>query len=118
MPLFAESGCLGVFTKPDRIPKGDEEQWMSFIKNDEAPLDFGWYCVKQLDAVQLRKGLGWEEARELEAEWFDSTKPWNCLHSKYSEQLGTVNLVEKLAKTLAALITERWVCWACAIIGW
>ncbi|KAL5483041.1 hypothetical protein ACEPAI_8270 [Sanghuangporus weigelae] len=98
---------IGVLTKPDRIAKGDEERWLRFIKNEEEQFEHGWFCVKQPDAIQLKEGIDWVQSRDSETQWFDSTSPWNNVRVKCSGQLGTMNLVEKLGKTLAGLIAQR-----------
>ncbi|THH09638.1 hypothetical protein EW145_g1875 [Phellinidium pouzarii] len=70
---------IGVLTKPDRIAEGDQDQWIRFVKNEEEPLDLGWFSVKQPDALQLKQRLSWAQARAAEEEWFRATEPWNAL---------------------------------------
>lgn len=89
--------------------EGEEEPWIKLIKNDEEQLDLGWFSVKQPDALQLKMGMSWSQARASEEEWFRTTKPWNLLPHKYAKNLGTINLVERLAETLTELISHRYV---------
>ncbi|KAL0955560.1 hypothetical protein HGRIS_001801 [Hohenbuehelia grisea] len=70
---------IGVLTKPDRIPAGEESRWLSFIHNKEEPLEHGWFCVKQPSSNELKKGITWHEARENETRFFSTTSPWRDL---------------------------------------
>ncbi|KAF5374338.1 hypothetical protein D9758_004674 [Tetrapyrgos nigripes] len=70
---------VGVLTKPDRIPSGDELSWVRFLKN-EVPgytLNNNWYCVKQPGTTELRNGITWEQARANENNFFSMTPPWS-----------------------------------------
>ncbi|TCD65552.1 hypothetical protein EIP91_002516 [Steccherinum ochraceum] len=98
---------VGVLTKPDRIPAGDDEEWIDFIKNDVESLENGWYSVKQPDSRELKAGISWAEARDKEKEFFASTSPWCDLDAMYQRQLGTHNLTERLSEVLSELISKR-----------
>ncbi|KAH8110473.1 P-loop containing nucleoside triphosphate hydrolase protein [Phellopilus nigrolimitatus] len=95
---------IGVLTKPDRIEEGEEHRWIQYVKNEEEPLELGWFCVKQPDPAQLRRGITWEEARAKEKTFFTTKEPWCSLTS---QNLGTANLVERLSDTLSDLIAKR-----------
>jgi GTP-binding protein EngB required for normal cell division len=96
---------IGVLTKPDRIPQGEEDRWLRFIKGDLEPLSNGWYCVKQPNS--LSHGITWEEARDQEKKYFSSTAPWCSLEAPYQERLRTNNLTERLSIILSELISRR-----------
>ncbi|KAH8088967.1 P-loop containing nucleoside triphosphate hydrolase protein [Cristinia sonorae] len=98
---------IGVLTKPDRIPIGEEENWIRFIKNDYEALENGWYSVKQPDSRALKAGISWSDAREKEREFFTLTSPWSELDFVYQRQLGTGNLTERLSDVLSELIAKR-----------
>lgn len=98
---------IGVLTKPDRIPTGEEHNWISLIRNEKEPLDNGWYCVKQPSSSQLRNGITWAEARQSEDEYFASTEAWTDLDPMYQKYLRTGNLVERLSAILSDLISKR-----------
>src|SRR5204863_319349 len=51
----------GVLTKPDRIPPGEEERWLRFIRNEVEPLENGWYCVKLPNSKSLDEGISDED---------------------------------------------------------
>ncbi|KAJ6476119.1 P-loop containing nucleoside triphosphate hydrolase protein [Mycena sanguinolenta] len=96
---------IGVLTKPDRIPHGDEESWLSLIRNERDALENNWYCVKQPSSQDIRQGITWSEARAREIEFFSSKSPWSdSMHQPY---LGTSNLVHRLSSILSDLISKR-----------
>ena len=101
------SDFQGVLTKPDRIPTGDEVNWVKFIQNEKEPLQFGWFCVKQPDSEQLRQGISWEQARANEAAFFNT---WVNKHQDLKDlrsHLGTPKLVSALSDILSELIAKR-----------
>lgn len=100
---------LGVLTKPDRIPAGEEPNWISLIRNEKEPLDNGWYCVKQPSSAQINAGMTWAQARKSEDEYFASTAAWSDLDSMYHKYLRTGNLVQRLSSILSDLISKRYV---------
>ncbi|EGO00516.1 hypothetical protein SERLA73DRAFT_71538 [Serpula lacrymans var. lacrymans S7.3] len=97
---------VGVLTKPDRIPPGEEYRWMEFIKDERERLINGWYCVKQPDARSLKDGLTWEGARKRENDYF-MTQPWTSLSPMYQSHLRTSNLTARLSAILSELIASR-----------
>ncbi|KAI0657630.1 P-loop containing nucleoside triphosphate hydrolase protein [Cubamyces menziesii] len=98
---------IGVLTKPDRIPSGEEDGWLRYIRNQSEPLTHGWFSVKQPDSRALSAGITWEEARESERHFFLYTAPWNQLDLEYQNRLGTYKLVERLSDLLSDKIRER-----------
>lgn len=77
------------------------------MKNEEEPLELGWFVVKQPDELQLRNGITWAQARENEEQYFIETNYWNDLSFHWHDHLGTMNLVRKLSNTLSELIAKR-----------
>lgn len=98
---------IGVLTKPDRIPQGDEQGWLDFIRNEKEHLDNNWYCVKQPSSTDIKRNITWAEARKRESEFFSLTAPWVDLEPMYHQYLGTNHLVERLSATLSDLISKR-----------
>ncbi|KAI0067582.1 hypothetical protein BV25DRAFT_835648 [Artomyces pyxidatus] len=98
---------MGVLTKPDRIPTGEEDRWIKYIQNAEEFFELGWYCVKQPDSVQLKEGITWSQARAREAEFFSNVEPWTHLSFVEQQHLGTANVVGRLSETLSDLIARR-----------
>jgi hypothetical protein len=101
------SYITGVLTKPDRIPAGDEQTWISLIKNERERLDNGWYCVKQPSSQELKRGITWSQARQREDEFFSTKDPWSNLDPIHQKYLRTENLVERLGSILSDLIGKR-----------
>ncbi|KAF7366190.1 hypothetical protein MVEN_00496000 [Mycena venus] len=98
---------IGVLTKPDRIPRGDEENWLPLIRNEQEPLENNWYCVKQPSSQDIKNGVTWAEARERENDFFSLTAPWSDLDPLYQKYLRTSNLVDRLSSILSDLISKR-----------
>ena len=109
MRLFqadSSTSLTGVLTKPDRIPSGEEDRWLQFIRDEAEPLDNGWFAVKQPGTKDLKGGITWEEARRQEREFFSTAPAWP-LESEYRHRFGTDNLSESLSKILSDLIKRR-----------
>ncbi|KAJ2918308.1 hypothetical protein MD484_g2118, partial [Candolleomyces efflorescens] len=98
---------IGVLTKPDRIPTGEEHGWIRFIRNEREPLDNNWYCVKQPSSNDIKQNITWNEARKHEDDFFTLTAPWSELDTMYHKYLRTGNLVERLSLVLSDLISKR-----------
>ncbi|TBU52257.1 P-loop containing nucleoside triphosphate hydrolase protein [Dichomitus squalens] len=98
---------IGVLTKPDRIPSGEEGSWLRYIRNEDEPLEHGWFSVKQPDSRAIATGITWAEAREKEREFFATSSPWNILDLEYQNRLGTTKLVERLSDVLSDCISQR-----------
>ncbi|KAF7341477.1 hypothetical protein MVEN_01885000 [Mycena venus] len=98
---------IGVLTKPDRIPAGDEESWLPLLRHEQEFLENNWYCVKQPSSQELNAGITWEEARSRENSFFSTKAPWTALDSTYRRYLGTANLVNCLSLILSDLISKR-----------
>ncbi|KAI1783118.1 P-loop containing nucleoside triphosphate hydrolase protein [Ganoderma leucocontextum] len=101
------SRTIGVLTKPDRIPAGEESSWLRYIRNQDEPLEHGWFSVKQPDSRAIAAGITWEEAREKEREFFTTGSPWNALDLEYQNRLGTHKLVDRLSDVLSDCISRR-----------
>ena len=103
-----DSAFTGVLTKPDRIPPGEEDHWLRFIRNDAEPLANGWFTVKQPGSNDLKTGITWADARAQEKLFFTSTTPWSSAETYCQKRFGTRNLTESLSKILSDLIKRRW----------
>ncbi|TFK45126.1 P-loop containing nucleoside triphosphate hydrolase protein [Crucibulum laeve] len=98
---------IGVLTKPDRIPTGEESNWLPFIRNEKESLENNWYCVKQPGSSDIKQGITWAQARTREDEFFSMTPPWSELEGIYQKYLRTSNLVDRLSSILSDLISKR-----------
>ena len=97
---------VGVLTKPDRIPSGEEDRWLRFIRGEAESLTNGWFTVRQPATKDLEEGMTWERAREQERLFFSTTSPWSS-DTDWSHRFGTNNLTESLSKILSDLIKRR-----------
>jgi hypothetical protein len=79
-----------IFLKIVRIPRGDEENWLPLIRNEQESLENNWYCVKQPTSQDIRQGISWEEARARENDFFSSTPPWSDLDPPYQKIFADV----------------------------
>ncbi|KAG6883701.1 hypothetical protein C0993_004521 [Termitomyces sp. T159_Od127] len=98
---------VGVLTKPDRIPTGEEQDWISILHNVKEPLENGWFCVKQPSSAEIAAGMTWEKARKTEDDFFASKAVWSDLDEMYKKYLCTRNLVQRLSVLLSDLISRR-----------
>ena len=98
---------IGVLTKPDRMPPGDEPAWLKILRNETEPLVNNWYCVKQPSSQEVVRGITYLEARQRENEWFASTQPWSSLEPQYQRYLRTTCLTDRLSLILSELIAKR-----------
>jgi hypothetical protein len=86
---------------------GDEKVWLPVIRNEDKPLENGWFSVKQPSTLEIERGITWEEARSQERDYFAFNPPWSTLDYAHQQQLGTANLVERLSRLLSQLIAKR-----------
>ncbi|OSC98818.1 hypothetical protein PYCCODRAFT_1417176 [Trametes coccinea BRFM310] len=98
---------IGVLTKPDRIPAGEEDSWLRYIRNQDEPLTHGWFCVKQPDSRAIAAGITWSEARQAERDFFRDVSPWSRLDLEHQNRLGTQKLVERLSDVLSEKVSQR-----------
>ncbi|KAI0250034.1 P-loop containing nucleoside triphosphate hydrolase protein [Lactifluus subvellereus] len=103
------SRTIGVLTKPDRIPPGEEDSWIRMIQGDgdrkEGGIEF--FSVKNPDSQDIKNGITYEQAREKEAQFFSTKAPWSGLEWLYQRRLGTEKLTRRLAQVLSNLISKR-----------
>ncbi|KAF8216858.1 P-loop containing nucleoside triphosphate hydrolase protein [Mycena galopus ATCC 62051] len=109
---------IGVLTKPDRIPRGEEENWLPLICNEQETLENNWYCVKQLGSQDLKDGITWEEARAREIDFFTlktraglqklpklpSSDPVNKIASLLHQFIGDLNNILKGVSNIQGLL--------------
>jgi len=103
----ADAIHVGVLTKPDRIPPGEEATWISKIQSGGEGGGIEYYSVKNPDSQDIRNGITYEQAREREADFFSTRAPWSNLEWLYQRRLGTDKLTRRLGQVLSMLISKR-----------
>ena len=103
----ANASHVGVLTKPDRIPVGEEDIWINKIQHGGKDGKIEYYSVKNPESQDIRNGIKYEQARENEAEFFSTRAPWSGLDWPYKRRLGTDKLTRRLGQVLTDLIARR-----------
>ncbi|KAH9965473.1 P-loop containing nucleoside triphosphate hydrolase protein [Russula dissimulans] len=104
------SRTIGVLTKPDRIPTGEEDSWIRMIQGQHGDDEHGgieYFSVKNPDSQDVKQGISYEEARKKETDFFSTKEPWSSLDWLYQRRLGTQKLVRRLSEVLPNLIAKR-----------
>ncbi|KAF2097762.1 hypothetical protein NA57DRAFT_40341 [Rhizodiscina lignyota] len=101
--LKANDRCIGVLTKPDRLPSGDPvDIWRDILSGRKFKRGHGYYVTKQ--PAQTELALGHTEARTLEDEFFASAEPWCSTFADFKHLFGTKHLQQALSRKLASQI--------------
>jgi Dynamin central region len=103
----ANTRGVGVLTKPDRIPLGEEASWINKIQSSGKDGGIEYFSVKNPDSQDIRSGITYGQAREKEAEFFSTRAPWSNLEWLYQRRLGTEKLTRRLGQVLSDLISRR-----------
>jgi len=100
---------LGVLTKPDRIPAGEEGSWVGMIQGHTDGEENGieYFSVKNPDSQDIKNGITYEQARKKEVEFFATQAPWSSLDWLCQQRLGTEKLTRHLGEALSGLISKR-----------
>jgi hypothetical protein len=98
---------VGVLTKPDRIPSGEESIWISKVQRGGKDGGVEYFSVKNPDSQDIRDGITYEQARQNERVFFSTKAPWSNLEWLYQRRLGTDKLTTRLGQLLASLISKR-----------
>lgn len=93
---------VGVLTKPDMVEEACHGQWIDVLVGKKYPLKLGYYMVKNPNQKQLLEGITFEQARDVERQFFKSSKPWKNLN-QLANRFGVDALRSDLSKILVAL---------------
>ncbi|USP79604.1 hypothetical protein yc1106_06878 [Curvularia clavata] len=106
--LKATDRCIGVLTKPDRLPPGSRhDKLMEVFEQKRFALGHGYFVVKNLGQDEINQGLTHQEARAREREFFDKDQIWSTTFKIYAHRFGTVNLQRFLSQKLAEHIMKK-----------
>ena len=99
---------LGVLTKPDLIPEGSRhDKLMEVFDEKRFALGHGYFVVKNLNQVEMGRGLTHTQARVKEHQFFSQGTPWSTEFSHYQHRFGTLNLQSFLSGKLAEEMTKK-----------
>src|SRR5271169_6127266 len=98
----------GVLTKPDKLQEGEKEKWLQIMTGEKHALRHGYYMTRLSGAKPKEMNQTWEEAREVENNFF-RTAPWN----RFKDRLGIIKLTSVLSNELAKMIQKRFLCNQC-----
>ncbi|KAJ9667410.1 hypothetical protein H2201_002611 [Coniosporium apollinis] len=103
--MGADRRCIGVLTKPDRMPQGDPlELWKAVLNGDKFTVSHGYYVTKQPSQPDLNRLIDHAEARDSERLFFESQDPWATYLSDFKDRFGTSKLQEALSQKLTEQI--------------
>jgi hypothetical protein len=71
---------------------------INLLENKRFSLGHGYHVVKNLDQHQIRQGISHQDARTLEAQFFQTQDPWANDLQAYRQQFGTLNLQSFLSR--------------------
>lgn len=98
--------CIGVLTKPDRLPTGDPlSAWYSVLAGGTFAVGHGYFVTKQPSQNQLDVGMTHDQARQAENNYF-SREPWTTTFSLFEERFGTRQLQAALSQKLTRQIQQ------------
>ncbi|KAF2679716.1 interferon-induced GTP-binding protein Mx [Lentithecium fluviatile CBS 122367] len=99
--LKATDRCIGVLTKPDRLPPGSREDRLQAVLDGKSfRLGHGYYVVKNPGQDDIDLGLSHSAARLCEQEFFTTNTPWATTLRNYHVKFGTLNLQSFLSEKL------------------
>ncbi|OCL10716.1 interferon-induced GTP-binding protein Mx [Glonium stellatum] len=103
--LKAESRCIGVLTKPDRLPQGDPvDIWHAILNGQKFPLGHSYFVTKQPSQSEIDMGITHVRARELEGQFFETQEPWATKFAQFKSRYGTTQLQTILSQKLTTQI--------------
>ena len=104
----AQKRCLGVLTKPDRLPKAYPlDRIQNILSGRSFRLGHGYYVTRQPDQEQINQGISYEAARDTEVKFFETITPWSSHLQRHQNQFGTKSLNDRLSTLLEGAIRER-----------
>ncbi|KAK4705660.1 hypothetical protein P7C70_g541, partial [Phenoliferia sp. Uapishka_3] len=96
---------IGVLTKADRIPAGEESKWLKIFRNQSHPLLYGYYCTKLSTHAELQAKKSFSAARKAEEAFFGGGI-WAGVEPQLKRRLGTSNLTTALSDRLVRFIID------------
>jgi GTPase SAR1 family protein len=96
--MHAKDRCIGILTKPDRLPKANKhQQWRRVLQGEDFVLGHGYYVTKQL--ADANDG-NFDKARKEEERFFTKDAKWVGKFVGTEDRLGTNNVRDALSSWL------------------
>ncbi|KAH7074308.1 interferon-induced GTP-binding protein Mx [Paraphoma chrysanthemicola] len=106
--LKADDRCVGVLTKPDRLPEGTSDTMLrDILEHKKFPLGHGYFVVRNLGQDQIEAGATHQDARTQEQYFFETEEPWSTTLQSHKARFGTYGLQSFLSGKLAEQIVAR-----------
>ncbi|KAK8177923.1 P-loop containing nucleoside triphosphate hydrolase protein [Phyllosticta citrichinensis] len=103
----AKDRTLGILTKPDRLPEGEElDRWRRILDGKLFACGHGFHVVKNPSQAELGREIDHATARLREKAFFEENEPWKTDFAMFQERFGTEKLQERLSTMLAQQILE------------
>ncbi|KAF9697503.1 hypothetical protein EKO04_004252 [Ascochyta lentis] len=100
--------CMGVLTKPDRLPQGSSSSDLAnILEGRRFQLGHKYFVVKNLNSDEIQQGLTHHDARRLEREFFSTVAPWSTDLQSYQPRFGTINMQQYLSLQLGNRVLSK-----------
>ncbi|TFY75946.1 hypothetical protein EWM64_g8066 [Hericium alpestre] len=98
---------IGVITKADVVGSGSKSRnlYLDVVEGRTKTLLHGYYCTISPDDKDREKGVTHAQARQAEANYFESNEPWSTSMNKH--RFGIKNLLATLSPLLEKVIRDR-----------
>ncbi|KAF2275396.1 P-loop containing nucleoside triphosphate hydrolase protein [Westerdykella ornata] len=101
--LNATDRCVGVLTKPDRLPAGSRvDKIRAILEGRSFKLGHDYFVVKNLGQQEINAGFTNRDARAEEEKFFSTVEPWATELQSHKDRFGTAALQAYLSDKLAA----------------
>jgi len=100
---------VGVLTKADLLPQGQEKEWQAVLRNDSHTMQHGYFAVRNPPQSELNASISREDARVKEEHFFSDSSVGLLLKDAAPERCGTVALRDFLGELLCDLIRNQMV---------
>lgn len=79
----------------------------NIFNGESLELGHGYFVAKNLDQNEINEGIGHDEARIRESNFFRDHEPWSTTFAQYSHRFGTPHLQAFLSNKLAEMMIQQ-----------
>jgi GTP-binding protein EngB required for normal cell division len=101
----ADKRVLGVMTKADLLPKGNDHRWLAVLKGQAHATGLGYFITSRPDKHDLQEQEAWEEG--FFNGQIDTDSPWPASFQEFEDRCGVTKLKDFLSRKLAAEFSKR-----------